>query len=152
MVEAFQIIGGKDLAGELVVEGSKNSTLPIMIATLVAKGKYVLKNVPNLRDIRTLVKLLESLGLQITKLDDHSYEIINTGLTNLEASYDLVKKMRASFLVMGGMLAHSKKATVSLPGGCAIGSRPVDLHLKGFEQLGVKIHIDHGYVLSLIHI
>lgn len=148
MVEAFQIIGGKDLAGELVVEGSKNSTLPIMIATLVAKGKYVLKNVPNLRDIRTLVKLLESLGLQITKLDDHSYEIINTGLTNLEASYDLVKKMRASFLVMGGMLAHSKKATVSLPGGCAIGSRPVDLHLKGFEQLGVKIHIDHGYVYA----
>ena len=148
MVEAFQIIGGKDLAGELVVAGSKNSTLPIMIATLVAKGKYVLKNVPNLRDIRTLVKLLESLGLQITKLDDHSYEIINTGLTNLEASYDLVKKMRASFLVMGGMLAHSKKATVSLPGGCAIGSRPVDLHLKGFEQLGVKIHIDHGYVYA----
>lgn len=101
MVEAFQIIGGKDLVGELTVEGSKNSTLPIMIATLVAKGRYVLKNVPNLRDIRTLVKLLESLGLQITKLEDHSYEIINTGLSNLEASYDLVKKMRASFWSWG---------------------------------------------------
>ena len=80
MVEAFQIIGGKDLVGELTVEGSKNYTLPIMIATLVAKGRYVLKNVPNLRDIRTVVKLLESLGLQITKLEDHSYENINTGL------------------------------------------------------------------------
>lgn len=148
MVEAFQIVGGKELAGELQVEGSKNSTLPIMIATLVAKGKYILRNVPNLRDIRTLVKLLESLGLQIAQLDANSYEVINTGLTSLEASYDLVKKMRASFLVMGGMLAHSNKATVSLPGGCAIGARPVDLHLKGFEQLGVKISIDHGYVYA----
>lgn len=148
MVEAFQVVGGKELAGELRVEGSKNSTLPIMIATLVAKGRYVLRNVPNLRDIRTLVDLLENLGLKITQLDRNSYEIINTGLTNLEASYDLVKKMRASFLVMGGMLAHSNEAIVSLPGGCAIGARPVDLHLKGFEQLGVQIRIDHGYVYA----
>lgn len=148
MVEGFQVVGGKELAGELWVEGSKNSTLPIMIATLVAKGRYILRNVPNLRDIRTLVALLESLGLKITQVDANSYEIINTGLTNLEASYDLVKKMRASFLVMGGMLAHANEATVSLPGGCAIGARPVDLHLKGFEQLGVQIQIDHGYVYA----
>ena len=105
MVEAFKIIGGKKIEGNLVVDGSKNSTLPIMIATLVEKGTYVLKNVPDLRDIRTLVALLESLGLQVEKLDKNSYKIINNGLTSAEASYELVKKMRASFLVMGGMLA-----------------------------------------------
>lgn len=146
MVEAFKVIGGKNIGGVLKVEGSKNAALPIMIATLVEKGTYVLKNVPNLMDIRTLVKLLESLGLQIERLDENTYKIENNGLTNLVAGYELVKKMRASFLVMGPMLAHSKKAKVSLPGGCAIGARPVDLHLKGFEALGTKITIDHGYV------
>lgn len=146
MVEAFRVIGGKEISGVLEVEGAKNAALPIMIATLIEKGTYVLKNVPNLMDIRTLVKLLESLGLEIEKLDDHSYKIVNNGLTNLVAGYELVKKMRASFLVMGAMLAHEKKARVSLPGGCAIGARPVDLHLKGFESLGVKLTIDHGYV------
>lgn len=146
MVEAFKVTGGKEINGILEVEGSKNAALPIMIATLIEKGTYILKNVPNLMDIRTLVKLLESLGLEIEKLDENTYKIVNNGLTNLVAGYELVKKMRASFLVMGPMLAHSKKARVSLPGGCAIGARPVDLHLKGFEALGTKITIDHGYV------
>ena len=118
----------------------------IMIATLVEKGTYVLRNVPDLRDIRTLVALLESLGLEVEKLDANSYKIINNGLSGAEASYDLVKKMRASFLVMGGMLAIEKRGKVALPGGCAIGARPVDLHLKGFEALGAKINIEHGYV------
>lgn len=146
MVEAFKVTGGKEISGVLEVEGAKNAALPIMIATLIEKGTYILKNVPNLMDIRTLVKLLESLGLKIEKLDDHTYKIVNEGLTNLVAGYELVKKMRASFLVMGAMLAHEKKAKVSLPGGCAIGARPIDLHLKGFESLGVKLNIDHGYV------
>lgn len=146
MVEAFRVTGGKEIEGVLKVEGSKNAALPIMIATLVEKGTYILRNVPNLMDIRTLVKLLESLGLIIEKLGENTYKIENRGLTNLVAGYELVKKMRASFLVMGPMLAHCKKATVSLPGGCAIGARPVDLHLKGFEALGTKITIDHGYV------
>lgn len=145
-VEAFRIIGGKKIEGTLKVEGSKNASLPIFIATLIEKGVYVLKNVPSLMDIRTLIKLLESLGLTIEKLDKNSYRIINDGIKNIEASYDLVKKMRASFLVMGPMLANGGKAKVSLPGGCAIGARPVDLHLKGFEALGAKISIDHGYV------
>ena len=146
MVEAFKIVGGKKIEGNLVVDGSKNSTLPIMIATLVEKGTYVLKNVPDLRDIRTLVALLESLGLQVEKIDKNSYKIINNGLTSAEASYELVKKMRASYLGMGGMLAIENKGKVALPGGCAIGARPVDLHLKGFEALGAKINIEHGYV------
>ncbi|MBC2851082.1 UDP-N-acetylglucosamine 1-carboxyvinyltransferase [Cetobacterium sp. 8H] len=145
-IEAFRIIGGNKIEGELSVEGAKNAALPIFVATLIEKGTYILNNVPNLRDISTLVQLLESLGLEIEKIGEHSYKIVNNGLKSLVASYDLVKKMRASFLVMGPMLAHEKKARVSLPGGCAIGSRPVDLHLKGFEALGVKINIDHGYV------
>ena len=146
MVEAFKIKGGNELRGTLTASGAKNAALPIIIGTLIEKGTYVIKNVPNLRDIRTLVKLLESLGMEIEQLDKNSYKFVNNGLTNLVAAYDLVKKMRASFLVMGPMLAHSKEAKVSLPGGCAIGSRPVDLHLKGFEAMGVDIKLEHGYV------
>lgn len=144
--QAFRIKGGKEIKGVLEVGGSKNAALPILVATLIEKGTYILNNVPNLRDIETLIKLLESLGLEVERIEKNSYKIVNSGLKSLVASYDLVKKMRASFLVMGPMLAHEKKARVSLPGGCAIGSRPVDLHLKGFEALGVKIKIDHGYV------
>ncbi|MGL4534449.1 MAG: UDP-N-acetylglucosamine 1-carboxyvinyltransferase [Fusobacteriaceae bacterium] len=146
MTEAFKIKGGKKLKGILKVGGAKNAALPIFVATLIEKGKYVLKNVPELMDIDTLSELMESLGVEVKKIEKNTYEITNNGLTNLTARYELVKKMRASFLVMGAMLAHSKKAIVSLPGGCAIGARPVDLHLKGFEKLGVKLDIEHGYV------
>ncbi len=149
-VGAFKIIGNKKLSGVLEVEGSKNASLPIFIATLIEKGTYILKNIPNLMDIRTLIKLLESLGLEIEQLDKNSYKIVNNGIKNLEASYELVKKMRASFLVMGPMLAHCGEAKVSLPGGCAIGARPVDLHLKGFEALGTEIIIEHGYVYGKV--
>ena len=146
MADAFEIRGGRALKGILEVGGAKNAALPIFVATLIEKGTYHLNNVPDLMDIATLTELLKSLGLKVEKTDKNSYKIINNGLTNLTASYDLVKKMRASFLVMGAMLAHSNNAIVSLPGGCAIGARPVDLHLKGFEKLGVEIEIEHGYV------
>lgn len=145
-VGAFKIRGNKKLSGILEVEGSKNGSLPIFVATLIEKGTYILRNIPNLMDIRTLIKLLESLGLEVEQLDKHSYKIVNNGIKNIEASYELVKKMRASFLVMGPILAHCGEAKVSLPGGCAIGARPVDLHLKGFEALGTEITIEHGYV------
>jgi len=146
MIGAFKIKGGNPLNGTLEVSGAKNAALPIITATIIEKGTHILHNVPNLRDIGTLMKLLESLGLKTEKIGSNSYKIINNGLTNLEAEYDLVKKMRASFLVMGPMLAHANSAKVSLPGGCAIGSRPVDLHLKGFEGLGAKIEMAHGYL------
>lgn len=146
MVDAFKINGGKKIKGTLQVEGAKNAALPILIATLIEKGTYILNNVPALNDIGTLIELLEDLGLKIEKIGEHSYKILNEGLKNITASYELVKKMRASFLVMGPMLAHEKRAIVSLPGGCAIGARPVDIHLKGFEALGVKINLEHGYV------
>ena len=146
MVDGFKITGGKPLNGVIKVSGAKNAALPIVIATLVEKGEYILRNVPNLRDIRILMKLLEDLGMEVEKLDETSYKIINNGIKRNEASYEIVKKMRASFLVMGPMIANLDEAVVSLPGGCAIGSRPVDLHLKGFEALGAEITRVHGYI------
>ena len=146
MVEGFKIEGGRELNGLIEVSGAKNAALPIVIATLVEKGEYILNNVPNLRDIRVLFQLLEDFGLIVEKIGDNSYKIINNGFKRNEASYEIVKQMRASFLVMGPMIANLKESVVSLPGGCAIGSRPVDIHLKGFEALGAEITQIRGYV------
>lgn len=146
MVDGFVITGGKSLNGVIEVSGAKNAALPIIIATLIEKGEYILKNVPNLSDIRVLFTLLESLGLKVEKLDKNEYKIINDGIKNNKAEYEIVKKMRASFLVMGPMVANLDEAIISLPGGCSIGSRPVDLHLFGFEKMGAKIIQEHGYV------
>ncbi|WP_068448898.1 UDP-N-acetylglucosamine 1-carboxyvinyltransferase [Caviibacter abscessus] len=148
MVDGFVITGGNELNGEIAVSGSKNAALPIIIATLVEKGEYIIDNVPNLLDIRVLIKLLEDLGLKVEKLTDSSYKIINNGITKNRAEYEIVKQMRASFLVMGPMVANLKESIVSLPGGCSIGSRPVDIHLKGFEALGVEIKQEHGYIYA----
>ena len=146
MVDGFRIKGKTPLNGVIKVSGAKNAALPIIIATLVAKGEYILRNVPNLRDIRVTMRLLEDFGMETEKLDENTYKIINNGFKRTEASYEIVKQMRASFLVMGPMIANLDEAVVSLPGGCAIGSRPVDLHLKGFELLGADITRVHGYV------
>lgn len=146
MVDGFKIKGKTPLNGTIKVSGAKNAALPIIIATLVAKGEYILKNVPNLRDIRILMKLLEDLGMKTEKIDETTYKITNNGFKRNEASYEIVKQMRASFLVMGPMIANLEESVVSLPGGCAIGSRPVDLHLKGFEALGAEITRVHGYI------
>ena len=146
MVDGFKIKGKTPLNGVIRVSGAKNAALPIIIATLVSKGEYTLKNVPNLRDIRILMKLLEDLGMETKKLDDSTYKIVNNGFKRNEASYEIVKQMRASFLVMGPMIANLEESVVSLPGGCAIGSRPVDLHIKGFEALGAEITRVHGYI------
>ena len=146
MVEGFKIEGGRELNGIIEVSGAKNAALPIVIATLVEKGEYILNNVPNVRDIRVLFQLLEDFGLIVEKIGDNSYKIINNGFKRNEASYEIVKQMRASFLVMGPMIANLKESIVSLPGGCAIGSRPVDIHLKGFEALGAEITQIRGYV------
>ena len=146
MVDGFKIKGKTPLNGVIRVSGAKNAALPIIIATLVSKGEYTLKNVPNLRDIRILMKLLEDLGMETQKLDDSTYKIVNNGFKRNEASYEIVKQMRASFLVMGPMIANLEESVVSLPGGCAIGSRQVDLHIKGFEALGAEITRVHGYI------
>ncbi len=142
----FIIKGGKKLSGEIEVKGAKNATLPILTATLLASGVYTFSNIPELKDVEVMIDLLRHLGLVIKKLAPHTYRITNQGIKNIEAPYELVKAMRASFLVMGPLLGSAKKARVSMPGGCAIGARPVNFHLNGFENLGVKITVDHGFI------
>jgi UDP-N-acetylglucosamine 1-carboxyvinyltransferase len=139
--------GGRRLTGEVVVSGSKNAALPLLFSTLLTRERCVLRNVPALADIKTALAVLRHLGAEVT-LSPEGHEVIvearDVGST--EAPYDLVKTMRASFLVLGPLLARCGHARVSTPGGCAIGARPVDLHLAGLEKMGARIHISEGYV------
>lgn len=144
-MEKIIINGKKRLKGDVVVSGSKNAALPIFCATILAPGLNQIGNVPFLRDITTTIKVLESLGAHVEG-NDHIVRIDSTGINNHEATYDLIKTMRASVLVLGPLLARFGKARVSLPGGCAIGARPIDLHLKGLQALGAEITLSHGYV------
>ncbi|MBD1400658.1 UDP-N-acetylglucosamine 1-carboxyvinyltransferase [Pelovirga terrestris] len=144
-MDKIVINGGVPLRGEVQVSGAKNSALPLLFATLLTDGVSEISNVPELRDISTAIKLLGELGAEVT-LDNHRCRIDSRRIESIQASYDLVKTMRASVLVLGPLLARCGHARVSLPGGCAIGARPINLHLKGLEALGAKIHIDHGYV------
>jgi len=144
-VDKLIIKGGKRLAGDVMVSGSKNASLPVFIATILAPGAHEIRNVPFLRDINTTIKVLESLGATIEG-NGNVVRIDTSGLNRHEATYDLVKTMRASVLVLGPLLARFGKARVSLPGGCAIGARPINLHLKGLEALGAEITLEHGYV------
>ena len=144
-MEKLVIEGGVPLRGELRISGAKNAALPLIAATLLAPGEHVLKNIPDLRDTRTFLKLMENLGLSC-QYDGHTLRVDATHLKFSEASYELVKTMRASVLVLGPLLARLGKAKVSLPGGCAIGERPIDFHIKGFEQMGVNIELEQGYV------
>lgn len=145
-MEKIVIHGGESLRGEITVEGAKNAVLPLMAATLLTSGVSILRNVPRLRDVDTAIKLLSRLGAKIGWLDDRSLEIDTTSVNKLEAPYDLVRTMRASVLVLGPLVARFGKARVSLPGGCAIGTRSIDLHLKGLSALGAKIELVHGYI------
>lgn len=144
-MEKIVIKGGVSLSGEVQVSGAKNSALPLLFATLLADGESEICNIPALRDINTAVKLLGELGAETAREGD-CLTINARQIESIEASYDLVKTMRASVLVLGPLLARFGQARVSLPGGCAIGARPINLHLKGFEALGAKITLDHGYV------
>ncbi len=137
--------GGLRLKGEAEVGGSKNATLPIMVAALLGSGPSVVRGTPRLRDIDTMIQVLETLGAKASQ-QGSDLHVDPKGFKKWEAPYDLVKQMRASIYVMGPLLALLGKARVSMPGGCAIGQRPVDLHLKGFEALGAKIELKHGYV------
>jgi UDP-N-acetylglucosamine 1-carboxyvinyltransferase len=144
-VDKLIIKGGNKLSGEVTVSGSKNASLPIFCATILAPGIHEISNVPFLRDINTTIKVLESLGA-VVEGNGHVVRIDATHVNNVEATYDLVKTMRASVLVLGPLLARHGRARVSLPGGCAIGARPIDQHLKGLKALGADIRLEHGYV------
>jgi UDP-N-acetylglucosamine 1-carboxyvinyltransferase len=142
------IEGGRKLKGTVPVSGSKNATLPILTATLLAPGIYRFTNVPNLRDIETMLDLLSRLGVRSKREDGHALFVDSTGAHNGEAPYELVKTMRASVYVLGPLLARFGEARVSLPGGCAWGPRPVDLHIRGMQQLGAEVEIEHGYIVA----
>jgi len=144
-VDKIVIRGGERLIGEVEVSGSKNATLPIFVASLLTEGSNHFDNVPNLIDVRTIVKVLKNLGVKVSE-EGRTYRIDATEVTNYEAPYDLVKTMRASILVLGPLVARMRKANVSLPGGCAIGARPINLHLMGLETMGAKIELRHGYI------
>lgn len=140
------IHGGVPLSGEVMVSGSKNAALPIMIASLLTSEPVVIRNVPRLRDIATALTLLEHLGVENRWLEQHTLELCAADVRSHEAPYDLVKTMRASFFVLGPLLARTGRARVSTPGGCAIGARPVNLHIKGIRALGARVQLRHGYV------
>jgi UDP-N-acetylglucosamine 1-carboxyvinyltransferase len=144
-MDKIAIRGGERLIGDVEVSGSKNAVLPLFAASLLTEGENLFRNVPNLMDVRTIVRVLSKLGVQVKK-EEGAYRIDATHISNHEAPYDLVKTMRASILVLGPLVARTGKARVSLPGGCAIGARPVNLHLMGLEALGAKIEVRHGYI------
>lgn len=140
------ITGGNRLDGSIRISGSKNSSLPIIAATLLADSPITIGNLPHLQDVTTLIALLGRMGVHLTINDQMQVEVDPSSIETCHAPYDLVKTMRASILVLGPLLAHFGRADVSLPGGCAIGSRPVDLHLRGLEAMGANIEVKEGYV------
>jgi len=147
-VEKIIIEGGARLIGDVTLSGSKNASLPLFAASILCNGRSVFQNVPKLRDVQTIQKVLSNLGMGIVPREQGSVEIDGSTLSGHEAPYELVKTMRASILVLGPLLARRGKAVVSLPGGCAIGARPVNLHLKGLEALGASIKLEHGYIYA----
>lgn len=145
-MDKLLIVGGSRLNGEIRISGSKNSALPILAATLLASSPMRISNLPHLNDVTTMLALLRCMGVGITIDERMTVEIDSNSLTDYEAPYELVKTMRASILVLGPTLARYGQADVSFPGGCAIGSRPVDIHLRGLEAMGAEIEVDGGYI------
>jgi len=147
-LDAFKVIGGKPLRGEVTISGAKNAALPILMSALLSKTPIVFNNVPKLNDILTTVKLLGQLGAKTQWLSEDKLEIDASQITQCCAPYDLVKTMRASILVLGPLLARMGHAEVSLPGGCAIGARPVNLHIQGLKAMAAEIEVENGYIVA----
>jgi len=145
-MDKLLITGGKQLSGELIVSGAKNSALPILAATLLSDKPVTVGNIPHLHDITTTLELLGCMGVELTIDEKLNVEVNSSCIDKLEAPYDLVRTMRSSILVLGPLLARFGEAHVALPGGCAIGARPVDLHLSGLEKMGAEIRVENGYI------
>src|SRR5579872_4411073 len=143
-MDSLLIKGGVPLHGEVTISGAKNAVLPIMAATLLTSEPCVIRRVPNLSDVRFMGEILSSLGAQV-RLDGDTLSVRAQKIRGV-GDYELIRKMRGSVCIMGPLLGRLRKATVSLPGGCIIGARPINLHLKGFEALGAKITVKEGYV------
>jgi UDP-N-acetylglucosamine 1-carboxyvinyltransferase len=144
-MDKIVVRGGNKLQGEVIVSGAKNSVLPILSATLLTPQKCIIENVPDLRDVRTMVKILRHLGVEVS-FENGRLEVEPGEFTGHQAPYELVCTMRASICILGSVLARKGKVEVSLPGGCVIGTRPIDLHLKGLKALGAEVEIEHGYI------
>ncbi len=147
-MDAFKIIGGQPLQGEVKISGAKNAALPILMAALLSETPITFTNVPKLNDIETTIKLLSQFGAKTQWLNDDSLMIDASHIDHCRASYELVKTMRASILVLGPLLARFGHAEVSLPGGCAIGARPVNLHIQGLKLMGADIEVENGYIVA----
>ncbi|MFQ5742041.1 MAG: UDP-N-acetylglucosamine 1-carboxyvinyltransferase, partial [Acidobacteriota bacterium] len=147
-MQKLRIIGGHRLRGEVPTGGAKNAALPALVATLMCNDELRLSNVPDVRDVGTICRLLQHLGVEVQRPAPGEVITKVHSLECCDAPYELVKTMRASFLVLGPMLARTGRARVSLPGGCAIGARPVDRHLAAFTSLGADIRVEHGYVVA----
>ncbi len=147
-IAKFKISGGTPLDGEVRISGAKNAALPILLATILTKEQVVLTNVPDLADVKTSIKLLQDLGKSCVYDSETGTAVIEGPVTSKTASYDLVRTMRASIMALGPLLAFLGEAEVSLPGGCAIGARPVDLHIKGLESMGANIELRDGYIIA----
>jgi UDP-N-acetylglucosamine 1-carboxyvinyltransferase len=147
-MDKLKLTGGKPLKGEVQISGAKNAALPILCAALLTREPLRLRNVPDLADVGTMLKILKQTGVTVAQDAEFGVELEAANVTNLEAHYDLVKTMRASILMLGPLIARFGQARVSLPGGCAIGERPVDLHVKGLQAMGADIQIDHGYIIA----
>ncbi|AWB34902.1 UDP-N-acetylglucosamine 1-carboxyvinyltransferase [Orrella marina] len=147
-MDRLRITGGKRLDGEVTISGAKNAALPILCACLLSAESLELTNIPALRDIHTSLRLLSQLGVKSEWTSDQGVTLSAASISSVEAPYELVKTMRASILVLGPLVARFGEARVSLPGGCAIGQRPVDQHIRGLEALGAEISIEHGYVVA----
>ena len=149
-MDKLLIRGGTPLAGEVRISGAKNAALPILAATLLADEPVTIGNLPHLHDITTMIELLGCMGVALTVDEKLNVEVDGSSISEFSAPYELVKTMRASILVLGPLLARFGQAHVSFPGGCAIGSRPVDLHLRGLEAMGADIEVDGGYINASI--
>jgi len=149
--EKLIIFGGNRLQGTVRIDGAKNSALSIMAAALLTKDVCILRNVPRLTDVDTMAAVIRKLGVNVEWKEDNTLYIDSDNFNNYEAPYELVKMMRASILVMGPLLARLKRAKISLPGGCAIGARPVDYHIKGFETLGAQVEVEKGYIEAKVN-
>ena len=149
-MDKFRIQGGQALSGEINISGSKNAALPLIAASIMLDERVILERIPHLRDISTMIKLLADMGVSVNLTDNNKLELDASNINNYLAPYNLVKTMRASILVLGPLLAKYGEARVSLPGGCAIGARPVNLHLDGLKAMGAEIRLDGGYIFAKV--